>query len=150
MPTSPSTCRRSRSDRRGPGIRRRRCGRGLARRTIRTVEPVRWSIVDIPTIDVATLAQEVAAGSPVIDVRQPDEYAEAHVPGVRLVPLAEVPERLDDVPRDRAVYVICRSGARSGKAVEFYRSQGIDAINVAGGTLAWVEAGHPYETGAVG
>lgn len=104
--------------------------------------------VAVPEIDIETLATELAGGAPVFDVRQPDEYREARVPGVRLVPLHEVPERVEEFPRDETVYVVCRSGGRSGKAVEFLRANGVDAVNVAGGTLAWIEAEHPVDTGA--
>jgi rhodanese-related sulfurtransferase len=58
-----------------------------------------------------------------------------------------VPDNLDGVPRDGAVYVICAKGGRSLKAAEFYRAQGIDAVNVAGGTTAWIETGEPVSTG---
>jgi rhodanese-related sulfurtransferase len=103
--------------------------------------------MEVPEVDVAELAEARAGGAPVIDVREPDEYTAAHVPGAVLVPLATVPERLGDVPADGRVYVICAKGGRSLKAAEFYRSQGIDAVNVAGGTTAWIEAGEPTSTG---
>lgn len=103
--------------------------------------------VDIPQIDVTSLAGHLAAGRRLFDVRQPDEYAEVHVPGAILVPLAQVPDRLDDFVGDDTVYVICRSGARSGRAVEFLRSNDIDAVNVIGGTMAWVESGAGTATG---
>ena len=99
--------------------------------------------VDIPVIDVETLAAKLEAGQPVFDVRQPDEYEEAHAPGVRLVPLDQVPERVSEFPTAGEVYVICKSGGRSAKAVAFLR-----AINVAGGTMAWIESGKPVDTGA--
>lgn len=102
--------------------------------------------MQVPEIDIDELVQRRAEGAPLIDVRQPDEYAEAHVPGARLIPLGEVVERVDEVPDQ--VYVICRSGSRSAKAVEFLRTKGIDATNVAGGTLAWLSAGHDVATGA--
>lgn len=98
-------------------------------------------------IDVDSLEAKLQAGLPVFDVRQPDEYDEVHVPGVTLVPLAEVPERVDEFPSDGEVFVICRSGGRSARAVEFLRSHDIDAINVAGGTQAWIDAGKPVEQG---
>lgn len=103
--------------------------------------------MEVPEIDVAELAEARRGGATLIDVREPDEYEQAHVPGARLVPLATVPERLDEVPDAGAVYVICAKGGRSLKAAEFYRSQGIDAINVAGGTSAWIDAGQPVDTG---
>jgi len=103
--------------------------------------------MEVPEIDVAELAKACADGAPVIDVREPDEYTAAHVPGAVLVPLATVPERLEEAPPDGPVYVVCAVGVRSLRAAEFYRSRGIDAINVAGGTTAWIEAGEPISTG---
>ncbi|HEY2996932.1 MAG TPA: rhodanese-like domain-containing protein [Acidimicrobiales bacterium] len=104
--------------------------------------------MDVPEIDIAELARlRAGADVPLIDVREPDEYTEAHVPGAQLVPLATVPEQLDAVPAEGTVYVICARGSRSQRAAEFYRQQGIDAVNVAGGTLAWVDAGQPVSTG---
>lgn len=103
--------------------------------------------MEVPEIDVAGLAEARAGGAFVLDVRQPDEYEEAHVPGAVLVPLGEVPDRVAEVPTDGTVYVICRSGARSLRAAEHLRGQGIDAVNVAGGTLAWIESGEATATG---
>jgi rhodanese-related sulfurtransferase len=101
----------------------------------------------VPEIDVAELARARADGAPLIDVREPDEYTAAHVPGATLIPLATVPDNLERVPTDGTVYVICAKGGRSLRAAEFYRAQGIDAVNVAGGTTAWIEAGEPVSTG---
>lgn len=101
----------------------------------------------MPEIDVAELARLREGGAPLIDVREPDEYDDAHVPGAQLIPLATVPEQLGAVPEARPVYVICAKGGRSFRAAEFYRSQGIEAINVAGGTSAWIDAGEPVNTG---
>jgi rhodanese-related sulfurtransferase len=103
--------------------------------------------VDVPEIDVAQLASLVEEGAYVLDVRNPDEYTEAHVPGVTLIPLPEVPDRTAEVPTDRPVYVICAAGGRSRKAAEFLIPLGVDASNVAGGTNAWIEAGNPVSRG---
>ena len=103
--------------------------------------------MDVPEIDIPALADLHASGPMLIDVREPDEYTEAHVPGATLIPLATVPEHLDQVPRDGTVYVICAVGGRSRRAAEYYRTQGIDAVNVAGGTMAWMEAGQPTSSG---
>jgi molybdopterin-guanine dinucleotide biosynthesis protein A/rhodanese-related sulfurtransferase len=103
--------------------------------------------VQVPEIDITTLGQKLDDGAPLFDVRQPDEYEQGHAPGARLVPLGEVPDRVGEFPTDETVYVICRSGGRSGKAVEHLRANGVDAVNVAGGTLAWVEAGNAVEEG---
>jgi rhodanese-related sulfurtransferase/molybdopterin-guanine dinucleotide biosynthesis protein A len=104
--------------------------------------------VDTPAIDIDTLSERMRDGAPVFDVRQPDEYEEARVPGVRLVPLDQVPDRVGEFPTDGEVYVICKSGGRSAKAVEFLRQHGVDAVNVSGGTMAWIEAGNPVDSGA--
>ncbi len=103
--------------------------------------------MDVPEIDVAELAQRLEAGVIVLDVRNPDEYDATHVPGVVLIPLGELVERVDEVPTAGTLPVICRSGSRSRQAAEWLRGHGIDAVNVAGGTLAWVDAGLPVETG---
>lgn len=103
--------------------------------------------MEVPEIDVTELAERRGEGAPVIDVREPDEYDEAHVPGAKLIPLATVPDNLDAVPQVGTVYVICAKGARSMRAAEFYRAQGIDAVNVAGGTTAWIDAGEAVSTG---
>jgi rhodanese-related sulfurtransferase len=98
-------------------------------------------------ITVDQLVVERERGVTVVDVREVDEYIEAHVPGVLLVPLGTIPDELDALPRDETLYVICRSGARSLRAADFLIANGFDAISVAGGTMAWVQSGLDYETG---
>lgn len=102
----------------------------------------------ITEIDVDELETILATGAELFDVRMPDEYESAHVPGAKLVPLPALPERLGDFPDDAPVYVICQSGGRSMKACEFLESQGYKAINVAGGTMAWAESGRTIESGS--
>ena len=69
------------------------------------------------------------------------------MPRRRLLPLHEVPDRVAELPTDAEVFVICRSGSRSTMASEFLIEQGVSAVNVAGGTLAWIESGHEVVTG---
>jgi rhodanese-related sulfurtransferase len=106
--------------------------------------------VTISEIDVDELHGHHAAGAPVVDVRQPHEYVEAHVPGAVLIPLGEVPDRLSELPQEGPIYLICKTGARSRRAAEFLETQGIVAINVAGGTMAWIDAGFPVDQGGAG
>lgn len=102
-------------------------------------------MADEITVDQLVIERE--RGATVVDVREVDEYIEAHVPGVRLVPLGTIPDALDALPREETLYVICRSGARSQRAADFLLANGFDAISVAGGTMAWVQRGLDYETG---
>lgn len=103
--------------------------------------------MDVPEIDVATLAELRTQGVPLIDVREDDEFVEARVPGARHIPLGEVADRVAEVPEGETIYVICAAGARSARAVGHYRSLGLDAVNVAGGTRAWIQAGYPTDGG---
>ncbi len=101
----------------------------------------------IPEIDVDELATRLADGATLIDVREPDEYEEAHVPGAQLLPLSDLQDHVDDVPADRPILLICKSGGRSMRAAEFLSTQGRDVTNVAGGTMAWMAAGRDIATG---
>ena len=103
----------------------------------------------IPEIDQTSFATRLVEDDVlVVDVRESREYRPGHVPGAKNVPLSLLPALLPEVPKDRPVYVICQSGARSARATELMRGVGIDATNVAGGTGAWIEAGRPVETAA--
>ncbi len=70
----------------------------------------------ISEITVDELSELLPSGVRLIDVREPDEYDEAHVPGAVLVPLATVPDNLDAFRGDGPSYVICKSGGRSRRA----------------------------------
>lgn len=110
-------------------------------------DPHQESPVDVPEIDITEAVTRRAEGVPIIDVREPDEYREGHAPGARLIPLGTVADRIGEVPDSGPVMIICKSGGRSKQAAEVLRAAGIDAINVAGGTMAWIEAGHHVVTG---
>ena len=103
--------------------------------------------MSVPEIDVHELARLREQGATLLDVRNPDEWLEARVPGVPLIPLPELAERTDEVPAGEPLYVICAAGGRSAKAAEHLRTLGVDAVNVAGGTRGWIEAGYPTESG---
>ncbi len=100
-------------------------------------------------LDVAGLKAALDGGSVrlLVDVRTPGEFAEGHVPGAINIPLNELSQRIGDVgaPDDAPVHVICRSGSRSAKASELLVKSGLSAINVTGGTMAWIDAGNPTE-----
>jgi rhodanese-related sulfurtransferase len=102
--------------------------------------------VTAPEVDATEGRSLVEDGALLLDVRQPNEWEAGHAPGATFVPLGDVPTHVDDLPRDRRIVAICRSGARSGRATEFLVAQGFDAVNLAGGMKAWAQAGYPVET----
>ena len=87
--------------------------------------------------------QQVADDAVVLDVRERDEWALGHAPGAVLIPLGELPDRLEELPETDAgtLPVVCRSGHRSGRAVAWLVQQGFDVANLEGGMLAWQAAG---------
>ncbi|HEV7722514.1 MAG TPA: rhodanese-like domain-containing protein [Iamia sp.] len=103
--------------------------------------------MDVPEVDIETFAALQARGVTVIDVREPHEYVEAHVPGATLIPLGEVPDRAAEVPEGETVYLVCAVGGRSGRAAEYLLGEGKDVVNVAGGTKGWIKAGNPTVAG---
>lgn len=84
-----------------------------------------------------------------IDVREPDEYTQARIPGAVLIPLGQVEARLAEFPTDVPVVLVCRSGGRSAMAAEILRGAQFSGqlYNLEGGTMGWVQAGHAYDKG---
>jgi len=79
----------------------------------------------------------------IIDVREPSAYAQGHIPGAALIPLGELSGRLEEVPRDQAVVLVCRSGNRSRQALQILGAEGFEDIhNLLGGMNAWSRAGY--------
>ena len=83
-------------------------------------------------------------GVPLIDVREPDEFAAGRVPGAVNLPMSRIGEMLDALPEGE-FDVICAVGGRSGRVVEALEARGYQATNVEGGTMGWVQAGFPVE-----
>lgn len=106
---------------------------------------------DIPEITVVELKDRLDSESvPIlVDVRESFERDIADLPevGQLRIPLAEVPGRSGEIPRDREVVLYCRSGSRSGSAVQFLQAQGFESVvNLKGGVLAWREDVDPSLT----
>ncbi len=102
----------------------------------------------IPEIDVLEAKARIETGALLVDVREQNEYDALRIPGSILVPLSEFEERFEELPRDRAIIMQCRSGARSGRTTEFLLAQGYsDVVNMAGGILAWQDAELPVASG---
>lgn len=74
----------------------------------------------------------------ILDVREPAEYALKHIPNSTHIPLGELSSRLDEIDKNKTVYVICRTGSRSQYAVNFMINEGItDIYNVLPGMINW-------------
>lgn len=104
--------------------------------------------MSIREITVDDLDEAITSGARVIDVRETDEYVDGHVPGAVHVALGTVADHVESFRGHGPAYVVCRSGGRSMRACEFLHDHGLDVVNVAGGTTAWVLSGRPVVTGA--
>ena len=86
-------------------------------------------------------------GAVIVDVREPHEHERAHIEGTIDIPLGELVARIDEVPRDTTVYVLCHVGGRSAQATQYLETQGFDAVNIDGGIVEWYRAGLPVAVG---
>ena len=112
------------------------------------VEPAEVDLLSLPdAVDVQTVAEiKDWEDVLVLDVREQWEYDAGHIPGVRLMPMGEIPGRMSEIPTDQTVILTCRSGNRSGQVADFLRQQGYDNVhNMTGGILAWESAGLDVE-----
>jgi rhodanese-related sulfurtransferase len=91
-------------------------------------------------------ACDVEDAAYVLDVREQDEWEAGHPPGARHVPMMTIPGRLDELPRDETMVVLCRHGHRSAQVVNYLAGQGFDVVNMDGGIVEWVAAGRPIVT----
>ena len=101
----------------------------------------------VPQITVVDVDDLLAAGALLIDVREPSEWSLGRIPGARLRPLSTINDWYQDLPRDRTIVVACRTGSRSARVVEALIEQaGFESVtNLAGGIVAWAQAGFPIE-----
>jgi rhodanese-related sulfurtransferase len=84
----------------------------------------------------------------IVDVREPDEFAADRIAGVVLLPMSQLLQRHDELPKDRPLLMVCRSGSRSASATMFLLQRGwTDVQNVDGGMLAWQRDGLPVRSG---
>jgi rhodanese-related sulfurtransferase len=81
-----------------------------------------------------------------IDVREESEWAAGHAPMASLIPLSELPDHLDELPRDRLIVCACRSGGRSLRAASFLQENGFDTVNLIGGMMSWFAEDLPFES----
>ncbi len=98
------------------------------------------------TMTAVEAARAIADGAVLVDVRQPDEWRAGHAPAARHIALRQLGNRLHEIPADRPVITVCRSGHRSAMAANILDRRGYTATNLAGGMTAWATAGLPVVT----
>ena len=104
-----------------------------------------------PSVEI-TPAQAYARyqqGAFFLDVRSQDEWDQFHIKGSTLIPLDELPDRLSELPKDKDIVVVCRSGHRSQSGTAILQKAGFTQVYfLSGGLLAWQEANYPIEKGS--
>lgn len=96
----------------------------------------------LPSLDAMELSEKLKNGKRplVLDVRQPNEYRVAHIPGSKLIPLGELHRRINELPKSREIVCVCDSGSRSKPATKMLINAGYNAFNMKGGMHIWRSA----------
>jgi rhodanese-related sulfurtransferase len=107
----------------------------------------------LPTVDVVEAERRIRedpARPVLLDVREMNEFTEVRAPGALLIPTSAFTARVNELPDDRPLLVICRTGVRSAAVTGFLARAGrADVANVAGGMDAWERAGLPVRRGPI-
>jgi rhodanese-related sulfurtransferase len=99
-------------------------------------------------ISVAQAKEKYDSGVFLLDVRQPEEWNEYHIPETTLIPLGELKSRVNELPKDKEIVVVCRSGNRSQEGRDILLSAGFEQVtSMAGGVKDWSAAGYPTVSG---
>jgi rhodanese-related sulfurtransferase len=99
-------------------------------------------------ISVADAVAKQKAGAFILDVREPSEWNDAHIAGATLIPLGELASRVNELPQDKEIVVVCRSGNRSAQARDLLLNDGFTQVtSMAGGLNQWKAAGYPTVSG---
>ena len=100
-------------------------------------------MVEARNVNVAEALALLGEGALLLDVREDNEWESGRAHDAVHIPLNEVPDHVEEFPRDRLIVCVCRSGARSGRAAKFLVERGRDVVNLEGGMLAWNSEGEP-------
>lgn len=111
--------------------------------------PAAESAGKLPTeISVSQAAQKREQGAFILDVRQPDEWQEYHIPDSTLIPLGDLPARLNEVPKDQEIVVVCRSGNRSQSGRDILLNADFASVtSMSGGLQQWMASGYDTVSG---
>ena len=109
----------------------------------------RTAVASLPagvTVDQAAKMRD--QGAFILDVREPSEWTQFHIPGATLIPLGELPNRLNEVPKDQEIVVVCRTGQRSAQGRDILLRAGFTKVtSMARGMTQWQAQGLPIATG---
>jgi rhodanese-related sulfurtransferase len=110
------------------------------------IQPVK---VSLPAeISVAQAAEKRDQGAFILDVREPEEWQQFHIPGATLIPLGELPNRLNEVPKGKEIVVVCRTGHRSAQGRDILINADFPKVtSMAGGVTQWQTQGLPIASG---
>src|SRR5260370_30069272 len=101
------------------------------------------ALPDVPSVDPDEARRNIEAGALLLDVREPDEWDTGRAPEATWIPMGDLAARQSELPDDRAIVVVCRSGARSARVTATLRGAGYGAVNLARGMQARAGAGYP-------
>ena len=96
----------------------------------------------LPSLNATELSEKLKNGKRplVVDVRQPDEYRSGHIIGAKLIPLGELGQRINELPKDREIICVCATGNRSRSATKLLLREGYNAFDMSGGMMTWSRA----------
>lgn len=105
--------------------------------------------MQVPSLSVEGVPDPIPEDLHILDVREKLEWDHGHIDGAQHIPLSELGQRTDEVPRDKRLLVVCSIGGRSAQVVAWLSRNGLDAVNLDGGMIEWAGAGRPMvsETG---
>ena len=106
--------------------------------------------VTVTNVEIADVPAVLPEGAVLLDVREQDEWDAGHAPGAVHIPMSEIGARLEEVPNDVQLYVVCRAGGRSARVTQYLNENGWEAVNVEGGMQHWDASGRPLEGGVDG
>jgi rhodanese-related sulfurtransferase len=111
--------------------------------------PTTTAVAPLPAeITVKQALDKRTAGAFILDVREPDEWTAGHIPNATLIPLGGLQNRLTELPKDRQIVVVCRSGNRSATGRDILLKAGFSQVtSMSGGMNQWSAAGYPIVTG---
>jgi rhodanese-related sulfurtransferase len=99
-------------------------------------------------VSVAEAFEKREAGAFMLDVREQNEWDELHMDGATLIPLGQLGDRLNELPKDQEIVVVCRTGNRSAQARDLLKQNGFESVtSMAGGMVDWQAANYPIVTG---